>query len=167
MKEFMTKKELKKIYLILKALDENQLSYPNEEWEMDYYEKRLIDKRGIKRILEKLRRLLPEKDVKEIDKRILLRKYSTFSNVIDEEAYSKIEKAFNNKNRVEIEYFSMKNAEKIKRKIDIYYKSRKYVIAFCHLRNAIRKFRTSRIVSVRLTKEKYSIPEWFDKKEFL
>ena len=162
-----TKEELKRIYLILKALEEGRLGYPEEEWELDHFDERLIDRRGIGQTLGKLRKMLPEKDVKEVDKKVLLRKYSVLGSEVDEDVYFELEKAFNNRNRVEIEYFSMERGEGVKRKIDIYYKSRRYIIAFCHLRRAMRKFRTSRIMSASPTKEKYSIPENFDKKKFL
>ena len=158
----LTNEELKKIYLILKALEEDQIGYPAEEWELNHFDERLIDRKGIGRILEKIRRSLPEREAKEVDKKVLLRKYSIFGSEVDEKVYLELEKAFNNKNRVEIEYFSPERAEGVRR-----YKSRRYIIAFCHLRGAIRKFRTSRIMSARSTSEKYSIPEDFDKKKFL
>ncbi len=44
--------------------------------------------------------------------------------------------------------------------------SRKYVIGYCHLRNDIRKFRTSRINTAKLTTDKYKIPEEFDKNDY-
>ena len=163
----LTNEEVKKVYLILRALEEGQLGYPAEEWELDHFDERLIDKRGIGRILEKLRGSLPGGVAEEVDRKLLLRKYSVFGSEVDEGVYSELERAFNNRNRVEIEYFSMERAEGVRRKIDIYYKSRKYIIAFCHLRGAIRKFRTSRIMNARSTNEKYSIPEDFDKGKFL
>jgi hypothetical protein len=163
----LTNEEMKEIYLILKALEEGQLGYPAEEWELDHFDERPIDRGGIGQILGKLRKLPPEKDVKEMDKKVLLRKYGVFGGGVDEDVYFELEKTFNDRNRVEIEYFSMKKAEGVGRKIGIYYKSRRYIIAFCHPRKAIRKFRTSRIMSARLTKEKYTIPKDFDKKKFL
>lgn len=163
----LTKSELKKIYLIIKALKEGQLTQPDEDWELDYYEERLIGKKDIGDILSKLKLLLSEEERKIIDRMVLTRKYSTFANEIDEKVYLKIEKTFASRNTVEIKYFSLEKGEPIKRKIDIYYKSRRYVITFCHLRNSIRKFRTSRIVSAKITNKKYSIPENFDKNEFL
>lgn len=163
----LTNEELKRIYLILKALEEGQLGYPAEEWELDHFDERLIERRGLGRILKKLRKLLPTGDVEAVDKKVLLRKYSVYGSEVDDDVYFMLEKAFNSRNRIEIEYFSMERAEGVRRKIDIYYKSRRYIIAFCHLRKAIRKFRTSRIMSARLTEEKYSIPEGFDKRKFL
>jgi len=163
----LTNEEVKRVYLIMKALDENQLVYPAEEWELDHFDERLIKRKGLKRILRKLRKSLPEEEARGIDKKVLLRRYSVFSNEIDETVYSKLESAFESRNTVEIEYFSTERAEVTKREIDIYYKSRRYVIAFCHLRGAIRKFRMSRIISARPTKKEYEIPEGFDKKQFL
>lgn len=163
----LTNEEMKKVYLILRALEEGQLGYPAEEWELDYFDERLIDKKGVRRILEKLRRLLPGGVAKEVDKELLLRKYSVFGSEVDEGVYFELEEAFNNRNRMEIEYFSMERADEVRRKIDIYYKSRRYIIAFCHPRGAIRKFRTSRIMNARSTNEKYSIPEDFGKGKYL
>ena len=60
----------------------------------------------------------------------------------------------------------MESAEFSTRKLDIYYKSSKYVIGYCHLRKGIRKFRTSRISSAKLTNETYQIPKNFDKNKY-
>jgi len=60
----LTKEELKRIYLILKALEEGQLGYPAEEWELDHFDERLIDRKGIRQILGKLRRSLPERNTR-------------------------------------------------------------------------------------------------------
>ena len=60
----------------------------------------------------------------------------------------------------------MESAEFSKRKIDIYYKSRRYTIGYCHLRKDIRKFRTSRISSAKITNETYQIPKDFDKNQY-
>ena len=60
----------------------------------------------------------------------------------------------------------MESAEFSKRKVDVYYKSRKYVIGYCHLRKGIRKFRISRIAFAKLTNDNYKIPGGFDKNEY-
>ena len=99
-------------------------------------------------------------------KTVLRRRYDTFNNEINESAYRKIETAFNNQKTVEIGYFDMDSAETRKREIDVYHKTRKYVIGYCHLRKAIRKFRTSRIVTARLTDKNYKIPGNFDKNRY-
>jgi len=99
-------------------------------------------------------------------KTILRRRYDTFNNEINENVYNKIAKAFNERKTIKIGYFNMDSAEIKKRKIDVYHKTRKYIIAFCHLRKAMRKFRTSRIVSAKLTDKTYKIPNNFDKNNF-
>ena len=60
----------------------------------------------------------------------------------------------------------MESAEFSTRKLDIYYKSSKYVIGYCHLRKDIRKFRTSRIASAKLTDKNYKIPKNFNKNDY-
>jgi predicted DNA-binding transcriptional regulator YafY len=163
----LTNRELIKIYQILGAYNEGLIVNPSEEWEIYHYDQPIADKKGLTKILIKIERLLPESEFKKIDKNILQRKYDTFNNEINEAVYRTIEKAFNNLRIVEIGYFDMDSAKVIQRKIEVYYKTRKYVIGYCHLRNAMRKFRTSRIVSARLTEQNYKIPDDFDKNEFL
>ena len=156
--------ELSAIYKIIKDFQED-IPDDEEEFYNDYYDEydEPIDKKMLKSILKKLSRQLPEEDKEEIDKDFLRKKYHSFNNYINEKAYSILEKAFEQLRTVEIEYFNMESAEFRKRRIDIYYKSRKYTIGYCHLRKAIRKFRTSRIASAKLTDLHYKIPKSFDK----
>jgi len=160
-----TNQELNKIYKILKAFDEGLIVNPSEEWELDYYDEKIADKKGISPIIKKIEKLLPG-EIEEMNKTILRRRYDSFNNKINETIYRKIEKAFNEQKTIGIGYFNMSSAEVRKRKIDIYHKTRKYVIGYCHLKKAIRKFRTSRIVSAKLTNKKYSIPANFDKNKY-
>ena len=162
----LTVSEWKKVYQVLKAYDEGLLKNPSEEWESDYYDKPLADRKGLKPILKKIKILLPYEENGKIEKAILIRKYDTFNNEIDEGVYRKIEKAYSERKTIEINYFSMKAAQVKKREIDVYHKTRKYVIAYCHLRKDIRKFRTSRIVNAKLTDQPYKIPEDFDKNAY-
>jgi len=159
--------ELREIYGLLKAASEGMLTYYGEEWELDHFDERLVEWRKLKPIVRKVRKLLSQEAVKEVDKRILLRKYGVFGLPVDERIYSELEDAFVNNRRVEIEYFSMSRAEAIKRRVDIYYLSRRYMVAFCHLRGDVRKFRTSRVVSVRVLSERYKVPKDFDKHDYL
>lgn len=158
--------ELKALYQIVKSFDEGLIENPSESWEMDYYEKPLVDRKPILTILKKIEEMLPKKERDGIIKDFLRRKYSTFNNEIDEKVYAVIEKAFDKLKTVEIGYFDMESAEVKKRPLDIYYKSRKYTIGYCHLKNAIRKFRTSRIVYARIIDKNYTIPNNFDKKDY-
>ena len=167
MKDRFSKLELKKIYQILKAYEQGLIVNPAESWEMDHYDEPIADKKGLKQILKKIESFLPKEDANKSKNTVLRRRYATFNNEINEPVYRKIESAFEGNNILEIGYFDMESAEVIPREIDIYYKSRKYVIAYCHLRKAIRKFRTSRITSAKLTEKNYTIPAEFNKNKYL
>ena len=162
-----TKNEIAAIYKIVREHQEN-IPKTEEEIHEDYYDnyEELVGKKVLQNILKKLSRGLPTKEKEEIDKYFLRQKYHSFSNGVDEIVYRIIEKAFNQLNTIEIKYFNMENAEFSKRKLDVYYKSRKYTIGYCHLRKSIRKFRTHRIASAKLTSESYKIPEDFDNKAY-
>ena len=163
----LTNQEIGKIYKIVKAVDEGLLVNPQEGWEQDYYEEKLIDKKGLKQILKKLKYLVPNGTINKAEKEVLVRKYDTFSNIIDENVERNVIRAFNNKLTLEIEYFSMGRAEFNRRKIDIYAKNSKYIAAYCHSRKGIRKFRISRISKAKVTPNKYLIPADFNKKDYL
>ena len=159
--------ELAAIYKIIKDYEENAPE-DDEEFYNDYYDENEepIDKKLLSSILKKISKQLPEENKEDIDKDFLRKKYHTFNNNINEKVYAIIEKTFEQLRTVEIKYFSMESAEFSKRKIDIYYKSRKYTIGYCHLRKAVRKFRTSRIASAKLTDSHYKIPKSFDKNDY-
>jgi len=158
--------ELKALYQIVKSFDEGLIENPSESWEMDYYEKPLVDRKPIFTILKKIEEMLTKKERDEIIKNFLRRKYSTFNNEIDEKVYAVIEKAFDKLKTVEIGYFDMESAEVKNRPLDVYYKSRKYTIGYCHLKNAIRKFRTSKIVYAKIIDKNYIIPNDFNKNNY-
>ena len=155
--------EITAVYRIIKDYEENIPE--DDEAYNDYYDKHdePIDKKLLRSILKKIIKQLPKEDKQEIDKDFLRKKYHSFNNNINEKAYSAIEKAFEQLRTAEIEYFSMESAEFSKRKVDVYYKSRKYTIGYCHLRKSIRKFRTSRIASAKLADSHYKMPKNFDK----
>jgi len=162
----LSTKEAVQIHQILKVFDEGLIVNPSEDWELDHYDEKIADRTGLKVIIKKIEKSLPKKENEKTKKTILRRRYDTFNNEINELAYRKIENAFNNQKTIEIGYFDMASAETRKREIDVYHKTRKYVIGYCHLRKAIRKFRTSRIVTVKLTNKDYTIPDNFDKNRY-
>ena len=162
----LSKKEVAQVHQILKAFDEGLIVNPSEDWELDYYDEKITDRNGLKAIIKKVEKSLPKEESEKTKKTVLRRRYDTFNNEINESAYRKIENAFNNQKTVEIGYFDMDSAETRKREIDVYHKTRKYVIGYCHLRKAIRKFRTSRIVTANLTDKNYVIPDNFDKNRY-
>lgn len=167
MSDQFNKQELKKIYQILNAYDQGLIVNPAESWEMDHYDEPLADKKGLKQILKKIELFLPKEDAEESKKVILRRRYSSFNNEINEAVYRKIERAFESNNILEMGYFDMESAKVIIRQVDVYYKSRRYIVAYCHLRKAIRKFRTSRITSAKITEKNYTIPADFNKNKYL
>jgi len=160
----INKEEYEALYRMVKEYQENK---PDEEYK-SYYEdfEESINKKLIASILKKINKNLPKEIKEEIDKNFLRKKYHTYNNEIDEKAYRLLEKAFDQLKTLEIRYFNMDNAEFKKRNLDIYYKSRKYIIGYCYLRKGIRKFRTSRIVSAKLTDDNYKIPVDFDKNKY-
>jgi predicted DNA-binding transcriptional regulator YafY len=163
----LTTLELRRTLIILRAFRAGLLANVDEAWELDEYGERLVNGRGIDRIIRKLEASLPKEQAEEIQKTVLLRRYHTYHDEVDERLYSTLDRAFQSKRRVEIDYFSIERAEATKREVDIYYLSRRYMIAFDHLRKAIRKFRASRVMKARIRNESYKIPESFDKHAYL
>jgi len=83
----LTNEEVREIYVIPKAVEENQLVYRAEEWELDHFDERLIDRTKIYQISKKLPKLPSQEDVSDVDKAVLLRKYSV-GNELDERVHS-------------------------------------------------------------------------------
>jgi predicted DNA-binding transcriptional regulator YafY len=159
-----TPSELKVLYEIVKEYQENTLE--DDEYS-DYGEyEESIDNKIISSILKKITKYLPKEAKEEIDKDFLREKYHTYNNNVNQKAYSTLKKAFQELKIVEISYFDMESAEFIKRDIDVYYTSAKYTIGYCHLKRAMRKFRTSRIASAKLTDKTYKIPMNFNKNDY-
>ena len=159
--------EAEALYNIIKEYEKDAPESDKKYYD-DYYDeyKTPIKKKVRKSLLKKIGDLLPEEQKTEIDKDFLREKYHTFNNEIDERVYAVIEKALSKLKTAEIKYFNMESADFSKRKIDVYYKSRRYTIGYCHLKNGIRKFRTSRIASAKLTNDTYQIPKDFDKSKY-
>jgi len=70
-----------------------------------------------------------------------------------------LKKAFEEKKKVKIRYYSPHSDEHTTRIIDIYQIYINSIIAFCHLRDEERTFAIERINSVALLDEKYTIPK--------
>ncbi|MBI3334192.1 WYL domain-containing protein [Candidatus Pacearchaeota archaeon] len=155
--------ELSAAYKIIKDYEKDASEGDKEYY--DTYEKP-IKRKVVKAILNKINISLPKEKKDRIDKDFLRKKYHTFNNDVDEKVYRIIEKAFSELKTIEIKYFNMESAEFSKRKLDVYYKSRRYTIGYCHLRKEIRNFRTSRIAFAKLTNEPYKIPTDFDKHDY-
>lgn len=77
-----------------------------------------------------------------------------------------IQEAYKKYLSVEIVYSTFSTGKKHTRLIDIYAFDFGRVIAYCHLKKALRIFNIRRILSAKLTQEKYAIPSEFDLQEF-
>lgn len=73
-----------------------------------------------------------------------------------------LKQAFNQRMRLEIEYSSNNSGGGLTRQIDIYHFELGRIIAFCHLRKDLRTFNIRRILSAKLTQDKYEIPADFN-----
>lgn len=162
-----SKEEAEALYRIIKEYEKDAPESDKEYYD-DYYNEyeTPIKKKIIKSIITKIENGLPKDKKEEVDKDFLRKKYHTFNKDIDEKVYATIEKAFNQLKTLEIKYFNMESANFNKRKLNIYYKSRTYILGYCHLRKQIRKLRTSRISSAKLTNDSYKIPSDFDKNKY-
>ena len=163
-KSQFTESELEVLYQIVKEYQENSPE-GDEYYDYDDYDEP-IDNKIINSILKKISKFLPVEAKDAIDKDFLRQKYHTYNNQINQKVYSTLKKAFQELNTVEISYFDTESAEFIKRQIDVYYTSAKHTIGYCHLRNAMRKFRTSRIAYAKLTNKTYKIPKNFNKNDY-
>lgn len=161
--------ELTALYTIIKHEHENtyDVDYDSDDdfYDEDYVSKP-IAKKTITSIATKITKVLPKETKKELDKEFLRKKYHPYNNQIDEYVYATLKKAYKELTTVEIKYFDMNTAEFIKRNIDVYYTSAKYTIGYCHLRKAIRKFRTSKIASAKRIDKNYTIPNDFNKNKY-
>lgn len=162
-----TPEELEALYQIVRDYQEKAPENEEEAYN-DYYDEyeEIISKKVISSILKKVAQQLPKETKTEIDKDFLRQKYHTYNNPINGKVYSTLKNAVEQLKTVEINYFNMDSAEFKKRNIDVYYTSAKYTIGYCHLRKEMRKFRTSRISSAKLTNQPYTIPKNFNKNDY-
>ena len=160
-----TESELEALYQIIKEYRENSPKTDEDYYDYENYDEH-IDGKIIKSILQKLTKYLPKEAKEEIDKAFLRQEYNTYNHSINERAYSILKKALKELKTAEISYFNMESAEFNKREVDVYYTSLRYTIGYCHLRKAMRKFRTSRIASTKLTDKNYKIPKNFNKNDY-
>jgi len=163
----LTEKELRALYKILKEHQENAPGTEEEQYN-DYYDEyeTPIGKKTIVGMLRKIHGQIPEEDSEEMDRDFLRRKYHPFNNNLDYNTYAALKKALSRLRTVEMEYFNAESAQFKKRKVDVYYTSSKYTIGYCHLRKDMRKFRTDKIRSVKMTSSTYRIPKGFNKNDY-
>lgn len=90
---------------------------------------------------------------------------------IRENIFSIIEKSIEEKNTIEVRYYTLSRDEVKRRKLDPYhliYKSGAwYLIAYCHWRNQVKIFRVDRIHTVTQTDLKFQIQKGFSLSQYL
>lgn len=83
---------------------------------------------------------------------------------------AELEQAVAKECAIEIEYRTGRDEQSKKRRIDpygmVYWNSKWYTVAYCHLRNEIRSFRVDRILGIELTQLTFKRPEAFSTREF-
>jgi len=93
----------------------------------------------------------------------ILQKLRSQKNLIyvrtEREIKKLLQKAFNEKRRVKIKYYSPHSDENTNRIIDVYQLHKDCIIAFCNLREDKRTFVIDRINSDAILDEIYSIPK--------
>lgn len=76
-----------------------------------------------------------------------------------------ISEAFTKRLQVEIEYLSQgvkdEQSSKCIRKVDVYHFKEPFFEGYCHLRNDIRQFRIDRVLDIKPTWNRYSVPQDF------
>ena len=115
------------------------------------------EKNKLKEILTKSK----DKQAKEI-----LRKFENekMLKYVDDkkEIKSLLNKAFKEKKKVKIRYYSLSSDEVKWRTVTIYQLSSDFIIAFCHLRGEERTFVTDRISKATMLDDSYKIPNGWE-----
>lgn len=156
--------ELVAIYQIIKDYKNKRDENPEETFYGDSNE--TVNKKIVKKLVIKLGQMIPKNDKEVVDKSFLRQQFHSFNHEYNGKVYSIMEQAFDKRKTIQIGYFNMERAVVKKREIDMYYKSIRYIIGYCHLRKAVRKFRTSRIVTAKMTNKDYVIPTNFNKNNY-
>lgn len=99
-----------------------------------------------------------DKDAKQILNKISNEKKLKY--VYDQrEIRALLRKAFREKKKIKIRYYSLTSDEVRWRKVAIYKFDNDFIIAFCYLRNEERVFKTKRISQAAILDEGYKIPK--------
>lgn len=115
-----------------------------------------LSKEDAKKII-KLLSNVKDKEIKNVIKKINSSEKKVY--VKDKSGIRKLlQKAFNEKRKVKIRYYSPHSDEHTTRVINIYQIYINSIIAYCHLREDERTFAIERINSAALLDEKYKIP---------
>jgi len=114
-----------------------------------------------KKDAEKIIRGLADTSNEEIKKIIIKLKSSEKRIYVngEREITKLIQKAFKEKRKLKIRYYSLHSDENTTRVIDVRQIHENCIVAHCHLREGERVFRIDRISSATILNEKYAIPK--------
>ncbi len=159
--------ELSAIYALVKLYLEDILvthGYHGEDNSDEIYEP--VSKKELRTLMKKIKAVMGKSALSKAENVLIEAKYGDWDRLPEENIIAKIEEGMSSKRIARIEYFSPDSGVS-RRNVEIYAKNARYTVGFCHLRKEIRKFRNSRIMSIKLLNEKFEVPEGFDKREFL
>lgn len=117
-----------------------------------------LSKSDYNQLIRKLSKI-KDKEIKEIIKNLKSQKKSIKYVREESEIRKLLDKAFNERRKVKIRYYSPHSDEQTIRIIDIYKIYINAITAFCHLRKEERTFVIGRINSAAILAEKYEIPK--------
>ncbi len=125
---------------------------------------------SLKSVFSKIENSLPQKvSVKRLDEQKKFTVIPPFQTETDPDIWDKITSALRESITVTVNY-KTPGKKPAKRQIDPYhavrYEGAWYIAGFCHSRNEVRIFHVSRMLDIRKTGEKFSIPEEFDFSKF-
>lgn len=102
-----------------------------------------------------------DKEAKEILRKIKKEKKQKY--VYDlKDVQALLKKAYQQKKKVKIRYYSLSSDEVKWREVSIYQFDPDFIIAYCHLRNEERTFVTDRISQAAILDESYKIPKGWE-----
>ena len=164
-------------YQLLHDFVEIPLFFNSEEQKAMIHAARFAQEAGyplseiLDQALEKLKRYTNE------DQRENIERYSLGLDVIQppfnqtlQSNLQQFEEAVSNSMTLEMAYQKEHESSGNKRKIDpygmVYWLGKWYVVAYCHLRGAVRSFRVDRVQSLKLTERAFERPSSFNAREF-
>ena len=101
----------------------------------------------------------PDKEINKLLQKIRFPEKMRAYNKDKSEIRKLLQKAFDEKRKVKIRYYSPHSDEHTTRIIDIYQIYLNSIIAYCHLRKDERTFAIERINSVAILEKKFKIPK--------
>ncbi len=159
--------ELSALYVLMKMYIDDPIvanDYHGEDNSDEIYEP--VSKKELKTLMKKIKAVAGKSALSKAENVLIDAKYGDWNRISDKDIMKKVEESISSRRTACIEYFSPDSGVS-RRNVEIYAKNARYTVGFCHLRKEIRKFRNSRIMSIKLLSEKFNVPEGFDKREFL